>query len=848
MTNLFSRVKVLCVLVLMGVGLAAYSATPTVTSLTAQQRYPQNGLVDITMTLQGAAEDVANAECLFAATNGTTKAAIPITRITHNGTDTYADGVWIRRFVWDARADVGAVKIDDVALTVGVRAALPGVQLWENGPYWAECNVGATQPEESGYYFWWGDTVGYKRNAGNNGWISVKDSSSFSFISGNCPTYGKSDSELMSEGYLDSTGNLVAAHDAATAYLGAPWRMPTDAEFSALISNCTTTWTTRNGVNGLLVSGKGAYASKSIFLPAAGYGCNSYLYNLGSFGLYWSTAPHSDGTNHAIYLYSSSSMVMQSGNLRSNGQTVRPLRGFTDEGELVNSLTTILALDCRSLAVTALQCSLRNGLVDITVTLQGTAEDVAKAECLFAATNGTTKSAIPVEHITRNGDDKGSGTVWTRKFIWDAKADVGAVKIDDVALTVDVRAALIGVQLWEDGPFWAECNVGAIKPEESGYYFWWGDTVGYVHDGSKWVACDGSSDNFSFYNYNNENPAIATMRKDDVALKNEGWIGEDGKLTATHDAATAHLGTPWRMPTEAELSALISNCTTTWMTRNGVNGRLVTGKGAYSAKSIFLPAAGFGGEFDLVGFCSNGLYWSSTPYSDYSLDTRYLAFDSDYFGRAHSFRYRGQSVRPVRGFANPSAAVGGVTTHLVLDCRPSVVPTVEGDSGATVTGDAETGYVIRPSEGNTAVEVMIPQSVDAAKVTVEVLPITKTIATRGAKVKIVSRGADITEFLNVPVADGNGVVDLTKATVKEEIVKEAMDPEKGAEVKLNAADPKLTTAKTRVGLFYQLREGETLGGMRDGDSKVGDGEPWTPEIKVKGGKSAFYSIGVGKGE
>ena len=23
--------------------------------------------------------------------------------------------------------------------------------LWENGPYWADCNVGATKPEEYGY-------------------------------------------------------------------------------------------------------------------------------------------------------------------------------------------------------------------------------------------------------------------------------------------------------------------------------------------------------------------------------------------------------------------------------------------------------------------------------------------------------------------------------------------------------------------------------------------------------------------------------------------------------------------------------------------------------------------------
>lgn len=179
---------------------------------------------------------------------------------------------------------------------------------------------------------------------------------------------------------------------------------------------------------------------------------------------------------------------------------------------------------------------------------------------------------------------------------------------------------------------------------------------------------------------------------------------------------------------------------------------------------------------------------------------------------------------------------------------PETKPIVEGDKGATVTGDAETGFVVKPSEGKTAVEVTIPQGVDAAKVTVEVSPKVASVKPNGAKVKVVSGGADITEYLNVPAADGNGVVNLAKATVKEEIVREAMDTEKGAKIELNAADPKLITPNTRVGLFYQLREGVTLEGMSNGDSTIGDGNPWKPEIKVKGGNSAFYSIGVGKGE
>ena len=297
----------------------------TATSVTARQRYPWNGLVDVTVTIQGSADDLLVTECSFVATNSATKGEIPVVHVTRNGDDVGSGSVWTRKYIWDAKADVGAVKIDDVALSVD---AFVGVQLWENGPYWATCNVGATKPEEYGYYFWWGDTVGYKRNASNNGWVSVKDETGFSFSSENCPIYGKNNSQLQSDGYIDATGNLVAAHDAATAHLGAPWRMPTDAEFSALINNCDTEWTSRNGVSGRLVKGRGAYASKSIFLPAAGGGLDSGLYSLGSDGDYWSSMPDSDHSNDAW------SLSFNSGNFRRryyscyDGRSVRPVRGF----------------------------------------------------------------------------------------------------------------------------------------------------------------------------------------------------------------------------------------------------------------------------------------------------------------------------------------------------------------------------------------------------------------------------------------------------------------------------------------------------------------------------------------
>lgn len=166
-----------------------------------------------------------------------------------------------------------------------------GVQLWENGPYWAKCNVGASRSAELGYYFRWGDTIGYRvirrsSAASSNSlpddstrWVS-SDGRSYSESPFTSEAYkvGKSDGSSaprfrfpdgwrLSAGYIDSTGNLVAAHDAATAHLGAPWRMPSRAEFGALIENCDVTYKDVGGVRGFVFCGRGIYSSKSIFFP-----------------------------------------------------------------------------------------------------------------------------------------------------------------------------------------------------------------------------------------------------------------------------------------------------------------------------------------------------------------------------------------------------------------------------------------------------------------------------------------------------------------------------------------------------------------------------------------------------
>ena len=170
---------------------------------------------------------------------------------------------------------------------------------------WATCNVGASSPEEYGDYYAWGETT-------------TKDN----YSSSNCPTYGLTISELQSQGYIDSEGNLTAQYDAATANWGGSWRMPTKAEYNELLNNCTWTWTTQNGVNGYKVTGPN---SNYIFLPAADGRGASPLGSAGIYGNYWSSTPYVSSDGNAYYLSFDSIIHHMYFHYRHLGLSVRPV-------------------------------------------------------------------------------------------------------------------------------------------------------------------------------------------------------------------------------------------------------------------------------------------------------------------------------------------------------------------------------------------------------------------------------------------------------------------------------------------------------------------------------------------
>ena len=192
---------------------------------------------------------------------------------------------------------------------------------------------------------------------------------------------------------------------------------------------------------------------------------------------------------------------------------------------------------------------------------------------------------------------------------------------------------------------WAKCNLGASKPSDYGDLYAWGETAPKaVYDWTtyKWMQA-GKSDEKHITKY-----TYADGETGGIWYDSSGTFIGDGKtvLDAADDAATANLGSPWRMPTIGEIQELIDNCTWTWTTQDGVKGHQVDGP---NGNAIFLPAAGLrlDSGFHFAG--GQGNYWSSSLYPDISKDARSLFLNSSGRHELHYYnRSIGFSVRPVR--------------------------------------------------------------------------------------------------------------------------------------------------------------------------------------------------------
>ena len=178
-----------------------------------------------------------------------------------------------------------------------------------------------------------------------------------------------------------------------------------------------------------------------------------------------------------------------------------------------------------------------------------------------------------------------------------------------------------------DGLKWATMNVGASTPEAYGDYFAWGETTKKADYSWSTYFDNPSGDGTTFTKYATDKKTV---------------------LDLTDDAARQNWGGTWRMPTDAEWTALLNEDNFDWEWDDTRKGYTVTSKiTGYTDNSIFLPAAGYRYGASLSNAGSGGYYWSSSLYTSSSIIARRVYFNSSFVGRGSSYRYYGQSVRPV---------------------------------------------------------------------------------------------------------------------------------------------------------------------------------------------------------
>ena len=183
---------------------------------------------------------------------------------------------------------------------------------------------------------------------------------------------------------------------------------------------------------------------------------------------------------------------------------------------------------------------------------------------------------------------------------------------------------------------WAKCNVGATSETDYGYYFQWGD----IEDKSK--------SDCSWATYKHYNGSSDTLTKYNNSTSFGETLDDKTTLELEDDAASAHMGDDWRMPTRDEFRELFDYTNNEWISNyngTGVNGRKFTSK--TNGNSIFIPASGYRLGSSFRGQGRGGDVWSSSLNATLPGGALELGFGSGSIYMGDSGRYYGLVVRGV---------------------------------------------------------------------------------------------------------------------------------------------------------------------------------------------------------
>lgn len=216
----------------------------------------------------------------------------------------------MKRILLSAFIGLCAVASALAQMGIGVDLGLP------SGTKWATCNVGASQPEEFGNYFAWGEVeVKSWYGTAPYAWYTKTEYSGH---------YTKYVVNNVNGGYVDGINELEEQDDVANLRWGKKWRIPSTNDLDKLLKLCTWKWTKLNKAKGYTVTGPNG---NSIFLPAAGMHIEYDLKYDNTDGYYYTRSLCKDSyyVNNADYLYFDRFDTARKNITRFRGYTIRPV-------------------------------------------------------------------------------------------------------------------------------------------------------------------------------------------------------------------------------------------------------------------------------------------------------------------------------------------------------------------------------------------------------------------------------------------------------------------------------------------------------------------------------------------
>lgn len=406
----------------------------------------------------------------------------------------------------------------------------------------------------------------------------------------------------------------VEKYDVAAKRLGVV-RMPGQADFQELIDNCSFTPVTNTATGALIgytVKNKNG-GDASIFLPV---------------GNYWASTSVT-GTTAKAYDFSNNSSKSIGQSDRWNGFMIRPVGAAIATLEPQDVKTTTATLRGAVYLSTYTSTTVGFELSDTVSMENATKEDVT------VSANGTYKFDLTglndgTPYYYRAYYTVGGVTKYgvTKRFV--TASTEGAPEAVDLGLSVK----------------WGDRNVNAKLPEKVGDKYGWGETITRL--------------NYTkvTYSYN----------------KNDQYLNIGTNISATtYDVARAKLSGCWRMPTQAEMSELLTKCSWTRGTKDGVSGYWVENKTKRNARSIFLPATGYQRETSVLD-ATMGYYWTATAANATYGSASALSFtttgDKAINLNEGNQRFYGYAVRPVY---ESNTTLGGKDYLIRTDSASNVV-------------------------------------------------------------------------------------------------------------------------------------------------------------------------------